>query len=65
MKNPSLDLEKKCSKNLNEILKGGFEILSTSEKKVVLGQGLLRLVYNPSTDEVESQYIIRGCQSFL
>jgi hypothetical protein len=56
--NPSLDSEKKSSKNLKEILKGGFEVLNTSGKNIILGKGLLRLVYNPNTDEVDSQYIL-------
>jgi len=52
------EIKKECKNNLKEILKGGFEVLSHSGKNIILGKGLLRLVYNPDTDEVDSQYIL-------
>ena len=52
------EIKNECKNNLKEILKGGFEVLNASGKNIILGKGLLRLVYNPSTDEVDSQYIL-------
>jgi hypothetical protein len=46
----------KC--NLTKLLKDGFQVLSVSKKKLILGKGLLRLIYDPALDEVESTYIL-------
>jgi hypothetical protein len=44
--------------NLKKLLKQGLEVVSTTGKKLVLGKGLLRLMYDIDTDEVTSQYIL-------
>jgi hypothetical protein len=44
--------------NLSKLLKDGFEVMTVTKGKIILGKGLLRLVYNPNDDEVETQYIL-------
>lgn len=44
--------------NLAKILKEGFEVISVTKGKIILGKGLLRLVYDPKNDEVETQYVL-------
>ena len=50
--------QKECKNNLKQLLSDGLEVMSLSGKKIILGKGLLRLVYDPALDEVESQYIL-------